>query len=56
MKVKIFDSIEATNEYLADKKRKNIEIKFQSEVVGQSKDKNGLPIYQINDRFLIIEE
>ena len=55
MKATIFDNLETLNKYLEHRKRKDIEIKFQSQVVGQNSigDKTSLVV---NDRFLVLEE
>jgi hypothetical protein len=53
MKIKVFDRVETLNEYLATAK-KNVEVKFQSFIVGQIEGRKGE--YEVIDRFLVIEK
>ena len=55
MKAQIFENIELLQAYLRDKKSKNIEVKFTSTVVGNKEDKVGAKVFEIVDRFLVIE-
>lgn len=55
MTSKIFDSLDALNEYLADKKSKNVQIIFKSYVVGETKSMGGKTTYTMVDRFLVLE-
>jgi len=52
VKIKIFDRVEALNEYLATTK-KVVEVKFQSFITGQIEGRKGE--YEVIDRFMVIE-
>ena len=55
MKVQIFENIQNLQAYLEGKKGKDVEVKFTSTVVGDNKDAMGAKVFEIVDRFLVIE-
>ena len=55
MKVQILENIRELQAYVESKSGRNIEVKFTSTVVGDTKDANGNKTFEIVDRFLVIE-
>ncbi len=55
MNVIIFDNIRSLNEYLTNKKKDKTEVQHTAYIVGQSLDKDGRKIFEIVDRFMVIE-
>ena len=56
MIIHIFETLTEAREYLKDKKLKNTQVQFHTEVVGKVMDKENRTSYQIVDRFLILED
>lgn len=57
MKITIFDDVEAVNEYLKHRKAGDVDIKFNSQVVGSGMDLvTKKTRYDIVDRFCVIEK
>lgn len=57
MTVKIFETVEELNSYLAKSKAKEIDIKFTSQVVGHTVNSlDGSKSYEVVDRFMVVEK
>ena len=56
MLIKLFETLTEAQEYLKDKKLRNVQVQFHTEVVGKLMDKENRTSYQIVDRFLILED
>ena len=56
MNVKIYDNLKELNAYLENKKKDQAEVQHVAYVVGQSLDKDGRKIFEIIDRFMVIDK
>ena len=56
MKITVFDRLDAANAYLADKNYGKLEIRTESMMVGERKGESGEKIWDILDRFFVIEK
>ena len=56
MRVLLFEKLEELNEYLKDKHLKNVDVKYQSAVVGERTNAKLERVYEIVDRFLVLED
>ena len=55
MKVSVFDRLETLNAYLQNKRYGTLEIKPSSMLVGERKGDSGEKVWEILDRFVVIE-
>ena len=56
IRVTVFDRLDTLNSYLADKKYGSLEIKVSSMLVGEKKGDSGEKVWEILDRFTVIEK
>lgn len=56
MKITAFDRIDTLNAYLQNKRYGTLEIKTESMLVGERKGESGEKIWDILDRFFVIEK
>ena len=56
MNVKIYDNVKELNAYLENKKKDQVEVQHTAHIVGQALDKDGRKIFEIVDRFMVIDK
>lgn len=56
MKVSVFDRLDTLNAYLQNKRYGTLEIKTNSMLVGEGKGNSGEKVWEILDRFIVIEK
>ena len=57
MKAHVFQNLQELNTFLAEAKESKIfKIKYKSFIVDDKKDENGIRVWEIVDRFLVIEK